>query len=429
MRQRRRWRGFDAGLLGAGLLGAGGGNRHIGPPYYLLNDTFTSDRAAGAVNGTNAEPGPGRRSVTDGNSKMSLSGGQLVVVTGGVGQANPQLLLTPVSRTPGRLVVAQVGGITETFAVGFDAATASPVTSGAAVFGIRFAGSSRTLQIYSSALPLSVGNWATATTYQIAVVARETAASYFIKGGAFTNWTLLWTGALGAFGAAPLLYPAFVPDAATAVYVADYIRVPSALWLPTPLLSDGFSAWGTSDGLGHAEGVAGGLGSGGSGLTYTVTGTWGAAGGVASASALSSGSAIAYAETGKADALVSVAFTRAGGDGGLLLRFADSNNFMSCRHDGTNVVLIKKVAGSNTTVRTTAATYVAGAALTAALEGTKVRIYYNNALVGAEDTIADAALVAATKHGLYTTNTGNTFDNLVCYARGSGGEYAALDAF
>jgi hypothetical protein len=63
---------------------------------------------------------------------------------------------------------------------------------------------------------------------------------------------------------------------ATGIGNLDFIGVPRQLWLPVPSVSDGFdTAWGTSDGLGHAEGVAGGLGADGDGISWVpaVT-TW-----------------------------------------------------------------------------------------------------------------------------------------------------------
>lgn len=48
-------------------------------PVYLMRDVFITDRAAGAVNGTVAEPGPGTRTVVDGNNTVSTSSGALVV--------------------------------------------------------------------------------------------------------------------------------------------------------------------------------------------------------------------------------------------------------------------------------------------------------------------------------------------------------------
>lgn len=39
---------------------------------WLVRDTYTTDRAAGAVNGTAAEPGPGNRTVTDASSLLYI---------------------------------------------------------------------------------------------------------------------------------------------------------------------------------------------------------------------------------------------------------------------------------------------------------------------------------------------------------------------
>ena len=219
-------------------------------------------------------------------------------------------------------------------------------------------------------------------------------------------------------------------NSSTSVALCDYIRVPSARWLPTPLISDGFSSWGTSDGFGHAEGVAGGLGSGGNGKTWTANvGTWGASGGVAAASALSGGRAIATADCGKADVVATVECTLSSGTQSIIVRWASESNFVQLRLTPTNLQLVKVVAGVETIVQNSAVTVAAGAPVRLTCEGTKFRCYYNNALVGSEQTISDAALQSPTAIGLRTDNTGNTFDNLVAYARGSGGEYAALDAY
>jgi hypothetical protein len=87
------------------------------------------------------------------------------------------------------------------------------------------------------------------------------------------------------------------------------------------------------------------------------------------------------------------------------------------------------VAGTTTTLVDTAATYSAGADMRVICDATKFRLYYNNALVGTEQAIADAGLQSGTKQGLYTSDTGNTFDDLRVFARGTGGEYAALDNY
>lgn len=387
---------------------------------YLINDTFTTNRAAGSINGTAAEPGPGQRTVLDTNGKLSIVSGDLTFAAGGVGVADPDLRYDILERSTGRVLTFGVTHTASGLEAGWDAAGGG---SGNINDCIRVV--TTTLAIRQNLVAITVGAVATSTAYRYAVVQRgATGHLYFIKGGAFTNWTLIWISAVGT-----AQRPNIVCLTTTTAGIVGYIRVPAAFWLPTPLASDGFGAtFGTTDGLGHAEGVATGIGSGGSGRTYTQVGTWENSGGSCSSTVLSGGtSSLTYVDTGEADVIATVAFTRGGGDGGLLLRFADGNNFITCRHDGTNVILVKKVAGTNTTVQTTAATYVAGAELRVICTGSAFRVYYNNVLVGSEQTIADAALQTPTNYGLYTTSTANTFDDFIVYARGAGNEYVALD--
>lgn len=98
-------------------------------------------------------------------------------------------------------------------------------------------------------------------------------------------------------------------------------------------------------------------------------------------------------------------------------------NFLIAYHDGTNVKLDKNVGGTYTNLISAAATYSAGATLrviTYTSSGSlKVRVYYNNALVGSEQTVSDAGIISNTKHGLFSTYSGNSFDNFTLWARGS----------
>jgi len=415
-------------LLGNALLGPGQGgrvagpNRFVGPPYYLVNDTFTTGRAAGAVNGTDAEPGPGRRTVVDTNSKLSLSGGNAVFATGGVGNGDPSIRYAGQNRVGGRLLTAE---LIYDSAVGFSAGFDTDTSGGLNAANLN--ASSTNLRAMADGVSVVVGAIVLGATYKLCVVLRESGAYYFVKGGTFTNWTLVW---INGGNITSIVYPALAANSASNNWRGTYIRVPSARWLPTPLLSDGFSAWGTSDGLGHAEGIAGGLGSGGGGLAWTqAVGSWGASGGVASASALSGGVAMALVDTGKADVIATAKVTRNAGNAGVVVRYVDANNLVGARHTGTNAQLFKIVAGVSTTVVDAAATYVAGAEIRVICEGTAFRLFYNDAAVGSVATIGDAALQAGTKQGLRTTDTANTFDNFVVRARGTGGEYAALDAF
>lgn len=408
---------------------AGGGFmpqlRRVGA--YLINDTFTTDLAAGSVNGTAAEPGPGRRMVTDTENKLSLSGGNATFAGGKTVAAtgDPFIALTTQGRITGRVLRADLS-LTATNKELFAGwwTTLAPST-GLHCNGIYFGGAA-TIQIRdTSSLTPDLCAYSSSTSYQFAIVLRSAGNYVFVKGGAFTNWTLLW---ITRNGNVATLYPG-VASRSHAGTVA-LLRVPAALWLPTPLVSDGFSAWGTTDGLGHAEGVAGGLGAGGSGSAWTnAVGTWAVGGGAAAAATLSGGVAVATVDTGTADVIVTAKLTRAGGTAGVVCRWADANNHVQARHTGTNAQLAKVVGGVATTLVDAAATYVAGAEIRVICEGQKFRLYYNNALIGSEQTIADAALGSATLQGIRSTDTGNTFDDFTAYARGSGDEHNALDNF
>jgi hypothetical protein len=322
-------------------------NRAAGIFAYLLNDTFTTDLAAGSVNGTLADPGPGVRTVLDGNAKLALSSGALAVVTGGVGNFDPTILYTGVSRIVGRALVMQMTVTANRAQLGWlgnNTATAASITNARAA---AFDQNTTTLSVISnSATGIAVATLVLSTAYQFAVVARAAGAFYFIKGGVFTNWTLVYVHTTNVQG---ILYPFLCNIGTTTAFTSDYLRVPSAQWLPTPLASDGFSAWGATDGLGHAETT--GVGSGGSGEAWTANaGTWIATAGAASASVLSGGLAIATVETASADVLATVKATRSAGNAGLIVRYVDDSNYVYALHNGTNAQLIKRVATVETTL-------------------------------------------------------------------------------
>lgn len=405
-------------LLGDGLMGMGDKSRHIGPPYYLLNDTFTTNRSAGAVNGTVAEPGPGLRTVVDTNIKLSISSGALSLATGGVAAGNPGIWYGPLVRSPGLVCVSQFSHSAQGPHIGFDNGVGGQISD-----GIRPNGTTLTVTLNNSSA-ITVGAVATSTTYRVAVALRSAGSYLFIKGGTFTNWTLLFANTLGTYTPNPGITVVSTGSVAT----VDYYRVPSVLWLPAPLASDSFATWGSTDGAGHGETT--GIGSGGGGLSWTSNvGTFTAASGTANASALSGGLAIATVDTSKADVVMTVRFTRSAGIGGVIARYVDSGNYVYAAHDGTNALLVKVVAGTQTTLINTAATYVANAEIRLICEGTAFRLFYNALAVGTVQTIADAGLQSGTKQGLYTSDTGNTFDDLRVFSRGTGGEYSALDSF
>jgi len=106
---------------------------------------------------------------------------------------------------------------------------------------------------------------------------------------------------------------------------------------------------------------------------------------------------------------------------------ASPANFLLSYHNGVNAILEKCVAGTYTTLISAAATYAANAAIVVHKDGTKVRLFYNNALIGTEQTVSDAGIINNKLHGKFSTYNGNTIDNLHIEARGNQGQYALID--
>ena len=170
--------------------------------------------------------------------------------------------------------------------------------------------------------------------------------------------------------------------------------------------------------LGNTDGLADPDHTGGSGVAWVAdVGTIQIVSNKAKATALSGGIAIATVDTSVADIINIAHFSLSGGNAGVVVRYADADNYVWAVHDGTNVVLVKRVGGVETTLHQTVTTYVAGAKLSIHAWGDKFRTYYNGVLRGTEQSITDAGLQSGTKCGIYTTSTDNTFDSFYNWAR------------
>ena len=209
------------GALGPLGVGRGGGIT------YLLYDQFTTDLPAGSVNGTSAEPIGGTRTVTDTNSKLSITGSQLSFASSGT-LGEPRISYSIQTRTSGKTLIYKMNKTGGTYSsAGFSTSPSSTVSD----VGMYFNGSNFQIRD-TSGNNQTVGTIATATDYTIAVVLRSTGAYYYIKGGTYTNWTLLYISALNSAN----LYPAITGW--DLVFTADNIRIPTSTWLPEPLAFD-----------------------------------------------------------------------------------------------------------------------------------------------------------------------------------------------
>lgn len=534
--------------LGMGLAASGGGIT------WLLRDDFITDRAAGSVNGTAAEPGPGSRMVTDtlGN-KVSISSGKLYMGSQS-SWSSPSLVYTPSSAyTAGRMVFIHVMTPSQneaSFVMDYAAWDYGFLWSGLRTWG-----------------PItSIGGNPANNAWQTYALIGRAAGMFWLVKSSDGNWQLLWHRTSPT---PTKIQPCFANASNSAMQI-NYIRVPVNLWLPAPLVSHGFgSAITPSDGLGHAEGIAGGIGSGGGGATFSNVGsTWSISSGKAintpvlgtnlvvnpdfeldsnwrsgstplvnerstevvhsgnysrKLSADSNGDAFvqeipttigyylfgiwAFLQSGTSINLqdynmggFNVTNTTVGswqklecvfrsgnessrtvalrsfnsspvtafGDDAFAYKFAleqllaltsvsctdvlisvsvsllKQNHFsgIALNWDSTTnpangvIVRIDKAAcavekcvnGTWTGLYYAEYTYSAGARLVVQKNGTSYRVYYNNALITTQ-TISDASIVNNTLHGLFSTDPGNTLDDLTIYATGTGGEYAYLDRF
>lgn len=401
---------------------------------YTLYDTFTTDRAAGTLNGTVSESpvatgGGVARTVVDTNSKLSTAGGFLTFATGGAASGDPGLWFPSNARVAGATVIGQIitpavttGTVGE---LGWDSAQ-----TGVVLDSVRFI-SAASLRVDVNGSAIVVGVWEASKTYTVMVVMRTAGMLFLIKGGAFVNFTLLFPSAAGNAAG----FPGIASNGTTNVGTADNIRVPNAAAHASAILSacaalayDSFTR--VNGALGSTETTDADSQTIPAKAWTDQIGTWAVATNKATATALAGGVAVATYDAGYTDVYHTVPITRTAGVGGGVVRYVDSSNYIRFSHNGTNFVVEKVVAGTPTTVITAAATYSAGAGGQVMMEGTTVRAFYNNAAVGAVSTISDAVLQTSTLVGVYTTDIGNSFDNVETRARGNAvNYYAPLDLY
>lgn len=198
---------------------------------YLLKDTFSANLAAGSVNGTQADIG-GARTVTDTNSKLSISSGGLQFATGGAATYDPRLMYQSVTRVAGRMLLWNKSGTAGALRIGFGPDATSVNQAGFNITTI-------TIALMDSGSGASIGAITSGTVYAYCAVLRSTGVYLFVKGGTeYPKWTLLWRGTLG--NSTPV-FPGIAGESTTAVGTVTNFRIPTNLFLPTPLAYDTFT--------------------------------------------------------------------------------------------------------------------------------------------------------------------------------------------
>jgi hypothetical protein len=169
-----------------GGLGQGGA---AWTPTFLLRDDFTTTAGAPLTSPRTAEPGPGTLTiVTDSGPKMSIASGDLVW-TSSVANFDPRMNGPLLARAAGRTYLFEVIGNAGGFQFGLED------SSGNRRGVLYFNGTAVTIAVDANNNfdNQNVATIVLGTRYNVAFSRIGSAQyGYFIKGGAFTSWTLLW---------------------------------------------------------------------------------------------------------------------------------------------------------------------------------------------------------------------------------------------
>ena len=165
--------------IGVGLPFGGGGGA---PPVFLLRDEFTTDRAAGAVNGTAAEPGPGPRTAVDTGNNLRINGGRWDQIGGTANYGDPGTWYDAFARVAGRTMFVYQFGTNAAHHFGWDSNQ----------IGVARSGFSITANIdFLDQTGIQVQDpWASGYAY--AVVLRASGSFHLVNAGA--GWTLRYVG-------------------------------------------------------------------------------------------------------------------------------------------------------------------------------------------------------------------------------------------
>lgn len=201
------------------------------PVTFSLEDQYTTTRTAASLNGTAAEPSGQTRTVVNTNNKISVASGKLTFATGAA--VYDGVWYPAQSRVAGKMLVATItpADTNGDVVFGWDSNQAGAIND-----AIKFTASGVLKVIPNGGTAITVGAYS-ATTYQVAAVMRTAGVFWYIKGGTYSNWTLLYASTAGTGDG----YPAVQAGSTTAIFTADNIRIPTTTWLPTPLAYDSFS--------------------------------------------------------------------------------------------------------------------------------------------------------------------------------------------
>lgn len=301
-------------LVGTGQSVASGTITASGPTWLFL-DQFTTNATAPLTTPRTCEPGPGTGRVIDTENKMSITSNALQFAGGKAAPANGDpgyYSSTTVPRLTGETVYAKLNlaNVTSNMQMGWAGSQGSVTNS-----GLNFTTAGGQLAAFNGGASYRVGPYVISTVYQVAIVLRSAGFFCLIKGGIYTNWTLLYVDN---------------SDATANLYAA---------------ISNNTSTF-SADDFGYFQ--LGGVWATDNGLAQLVQ---------------ASPAANYQGDAGSADSCIEVTFQAATGvSKDLMFRWVDDNNCWIARQNqaGSTWQLIEKNAGVETVRATQAQTWTNG---------------------------------------------------------------------
>jgi len=206
---------------------------------YATN-SFTNFEIKSSIDGTPATPilagnGSATRTVRDTFGYITLGSGLASFSTGTTASGrDPGLRYPTIDRTAGRVLTARISTPTTESQVYFGGIKTSNYAEGGTIALNR-------LQIkyaYNNTFPgISVANSTAGTMYQVLRVLRSAGEYIYIKGGEYSNWTLMWIDSRNTVTS----FDPIISNYSTASFQSDYIRIPDELYMPEPLAYDTFT--------------------------------------------------------------------------------------------------------------------------------------------------------------------------------------------
>ena len=391
------------------------------PTEGFILDRFITDRAAGLVNNTSAEPGPGTRMIVDTDSKISIASGQLRIdTTHKQSLSDPSIYYQqPIERVAGKMLFFRM-------------------TVGSGVANVNISLCSDTTTVWYDIGGLVLNNYTPSSSLYFGSGASPIVVDWNLDPGVEHIFCMV-LGNIGGYlfrlidskwefvmhtifcgCSSPLYVVVNVYDSDNTTYFDD-IQIAQTLWLPTPCAYDSFQR---SDGnLGSTEN------NGPDDQPITPL-SWNVQAGsvqissnAAKATSLSGGKAIATVNVNNSNVIVVSRIKTS--VGGIIVRYSDINNYWYAKWDGDYIKLIKRVGGVESTVINLDwpwppdDDYEIGIVA----DGEHWVLYYGGNWI---DEAWDSDLINNTKVGMYFINTSSSLYCFEAWPKGKEDQYDEL---